>query len=198
MTLAPGLVITNQSIGDALSFDSFDGVDGIIGVGPVGLTQGTVTPDTNTMIPTVMNNLVSQRLVEKQVLGVYFAPPKNYSDKSEFQYLDVVYIMSRKRCRWCNHVRRHRLELGMDTILVLLDAYSRLAHIIQTTSEVSYVPLTTTYPASHYWGINITSSTYGDHSVIPTSTAGVVDSGTTCTFFLFFFPSCTITITHSI
>ncbi|KAF8555831.1 acid protease [Imleria badia] len=45
--------------------------------------------------------------------------------------------------------------------------------------ELTYVPVTETYPASRYWGINITLSTYGTHTVIPTSTAGIVDTGTT-------------------
>lgn len=85
MTLAPNLVITNQSIGDALSYADFEGVDGIVGVGPVDLTQGTLSPDTNALIPTVMNNLVSQGVIENQILGVYFAPSTNYSDTSEFE-----------------------------------------------------------------------------------------------------------------
>lgn len=42
-----------------------------------------------------------------------------------------------------------------------------------------YVPVTETYPAAYYWGINVNSSTYGAHTVIPTSTAGIVDIGTT-------------------
>ena len=48
---------------------------------------------------------------------------------------------------------------------------------VQYEGDLTYVPLTETYPASGYWGINITSSTYGTHHVIPTSTAGVVDTG---------------------
>ena len=78
----------NQSIGDALYYADFEGVDGIVGVGPVDLTQGTLSPDTNAMIPTVMNNLVSQGLIENQVLGVYFAPSTNYSDTSEYSMPD--------------------------------------------------------------------------------------------------------------
>lgn len=83
MTLAPNLVITNQSIGDALQFADFEGVDGLVGVGPVDLTLATLIPDINATIPTVMNNLVSQKLIEHQVLGVYFAPSTNYSDLSK-------------------------------------------------------------------------------------------------------------------
>ncbi|KIK92610.1 hypothetical protein PAXRUDRAFT_146921 [Paxillus rubicundulus Ve08.2h10] len=45
--------------------------------------------------------------------------------------------------------------------------------------KLTYTPVTETYPASYYWGINVTSSTYGTKTVIPVSTAGIVDSGTT-------------------
>lgn len=45
------------------------------------------------------------------------------------------------------------------------------------TSTVTYVPLTTTSPASYYWGID-QSISYG-HSTILSETAGIVDTGTT-------------------
>ncbi|KAF8448784.1 acid protease [Boletus edulis BED1] len=142
VTLAANLVITNQSIGDALSYADFQGVDGIVGVGPVDLTLGTLSPDTNAAIPTVMNNLVSQGLIENQVLGVYFAPAVSYSDTNGA----LTYG-------------------GIDSGLY--------------EGELTYVPVTMTYPAAYYWGINVTSSAYGTHTVIPTSTAGIVDTGTT-------------------
>ena len=41
-----------------------------------------------------------------------------------------------------------------------------------------YVPLTETYPASLYWGINATSATNGNLTFFSNSTAGIVDSGT--------------------
>ncbi|KAJ7182851.1 hypothetical protein C8R43DRAFT_1116470 [Mycena crocata] len=50
VTLASGLVISNQSIGVATSSEGFDGVDGILGIGPVALTQGTLSPSTSTVI----------------------------------------------------------------------------------------------------------------------------------------------------
>ncbi|KAG2069599.1 acid protease [Suillus decipiens] len=45
------------------------------------------------------------------------------------------------------------------------------------TSQVTYVPLTTTSPASYYWGID-QSISYG-RSTILSETAGIVDTGTT-------------------
>lgn len=47
----------------------------------------------------------------------------------------------------------------------------------KTTSSVNYVPLTTTSPASYYWGID-QSITYGNSTIL-SSTAGIVDTGTT-------------------
>ncbi|KAG2069578.1 acid protease [Suillus decipiens] len=47
----------------------------------------------------------------------------------------------------------------------------------KTTSSVNYVPLTTTSPASTYWGID-QSITYGGSTILST-TAGIVDTGTT-------------------
>ncbi|KAG1769878.1 acid protease [Suillus placidus] len=141
--LAPGFVITNQSIGDALSYADFEGVDGIVGVGPVILTEGTLSPSTNELIPTVMNNALSQGLITEEVLGVSFAPATSYNDTNGA----LTYG-------------------GIDSSLY--------------TGEITYTPVTPTYPAGYYWGINITDATYGSAvTVIPTSTAGIVDTGTT-------------------
>lgn len=42
---------------------------------------------------------------------------------------------------------------------------------------LSYTPVTSTYPASYYWGVD-QSITYGTTSIL-SSTAGIVDTGTT-------------------
>lgn len=83
MTLAPGLVIKNQSIGDALSYADFGGVDGIVGVGPVGLTEGSLSTNVNELVPTVMDNALSQGLITKEILGVSFAPATSDNDTSK-------------------------------------------------------------------------------------------------------------------
>ncbi|KIO07573.1 hypothetical protein M404DRAFT_8365 [Pisolithus tinctorius Marx 270] len=142
VTLAPNLVIINQSIGDALSYADFEGVDGIIGVGPVILTQGTLSPDTNATILTVTNNAVSQGLIYDQVLGIYFAPANNSSDTNG----EITYG-------------------SIDSSLY--------------EGELTYTPVTKTFPSAYYWGINITSATYGNKIVFLKSTAGIVDTGTT-------------------
>jgi pepsin A len=45
------------------------------------------------------------------------------------------------------------------------------------TGQMGYVPITSTSPASQYWGID-QSINYGDTEIM-TSTAGIVDTGTT-------------------
>jgi saccharopepsin len=47
----------------------------------------------------------------------------------------------------------------------------------KTTGNVNYVPITGTSPASAYWGID-QSLTYGSSTIL-SSTAGIVDTGTT-------------------
>ena len=72
MTLDPTLVIENQSIGVASQAQGFEGVDGILGVGPVDLTQNTVTGQS--MVPTVVDNLFTQGTIATESLGISFEP----------------------------------------------------------------------------------------------------------------------------
>jgi len=67
-----GLTVAKQSIGVASTSTGFDGTDGILGVGPVILTQGTVSGTTS--VPTFLDNLYSQGSITIEALGVYFAP----------------------------------------------------------------------------------------------------------------------------
>ncbi|KAF9174903.1 hypothetical protein BGX21_008823 [Mortierella sp. AD011] len=46
------------------------------------------------------------------------------------------------------------------------------------TGSITYVPVTSTYPANQYWGIDVSSITYGTTKVSST-THGIVDTGTT-------------------
>ncbi|TGO38703.1 hypothetical protein BHYA_0069g00230 [Botrytis hyacinthi] len=67
-----GLTVESQSIGAATSSSGFSTVDGILGVGPVDLTQDTVSGLST--VPTFMDNLLSQGSISSEVLGVYFKP----------------------------------------------------------------------------------------------------------------------------
>ncbi|KAG2343384.1 acid protease [Suillus weaverae] len=74
VTLGSGLTITQQSIGVASTSTGFTGVDGILGIGPLDLTQGTLTNSPATTIPTVTDNLYSQGTISQMVVGVSFEP----------------------------------------------------------------------------------------------------------------------------
>ncbi|KAG1766187.1 acid protease [Suillus occidentalis] len=139
VTLGSNLVIQNQGVGVASSAQGFQGVDGILGVGPVDLTQGTVsnTPD----VPTVTDNLYAQGIISSDLLGVSYEPSSNAD------------------------VPNGELTFGgIDTT--------------KYTGTLNTVPLTTTSPASRYWGID-QSVSYGTSHTILNTTAGIVDTGTT-------------------
>ncbi|KAK7680342.1 hypothetical protein QCA50_016582 [Cerrena zonata] len=74
ITLAPGFVISNQSIGVAIEDAGFDGVDGIIGIGPTDLTCATLFPDTSDCPATVTDNAFAQGLIESSLVGISFEP----------------------------------------------------------------------------------------------------------------------------
>ncbi|KAJ7767950.1 aspartic peptidase A1 [Mycena maculata] len=74
VTIAPGLVIPQQSIGVATSSEGFEGVDGILGIGPTDLTLDTLSPDTSSSIPTVTDNLFSQGTISADQIGISFEP----------------------------------------------------------------------------------------------------------------------------
>lgn len=81
VTLAPQLVITNQSIAGATSSSGFeDSVQGILGLGPVDLTKGALPSAPDSIIPTVMDNAVSQGLIKHKVFGISFAPSTKEDD----------------------------------------------------------------------------------------------------------------------
>jgi len=79
VTIGPDLVIHEQSMGVALKAAGFNGVDGILGIGPVNLTNSTLTPDNTSIIPTVTDNLFSTHLIQKHLVSVFFAPITNAS-----------------------------------------------------------------------------------------------------------------------
>ncbi|KAF5385370.1 hypothetical protein D9615_001228 [Tricholomella constricta] len=74
VTITPSLVITDQSIGVATRSQGFQGTDGILGIGPVDLTLGTLSPSSNTLIPTVTDNAFSQGLISANEIGISFEP----------------------------------------------------------------------------------------------------------------------------
>ncbi|KAI0077150.1 aspartic peptidase A1 [Panus rudis PR-1116 ss-1] len=79
VSLGDGLTVHDQSIGVASRSTGFDGVDGILGLGPADLTQGTLSPDVNSIIPTFTDNLFSQGVIQSNQVSVAFAPADGLS-----------------------------------------------------------------------------------------------------------------------
>jgi cathepsin E len=140
VTIAPGLVITKQSIGVASTSTGFEGVDGIIGIGPLDLTLDTLSPATTSTIPTVTDNLFSQGAITAHEIGVSFEPSITGNDLNG-------------EITWG----------GTDST--------------KFTGAITFIPLTTTSPASEFWGIN-QEIKLGSTTILAT-TAGIVDTGTT-------------------
>ncbi|OJA17397.1 acid protease [Rhizopogon vesiculosus] len=74
VTLGNGLTVTDQSIGVAAASTGFTGVDGIIGLGPVDLTEGTLTDEPSTTILTFTDNLYIQGVISEIVVSISFEP----------------------------------------------------------------------------------------------------------------------------
>ncbi|KAF8191217.1 aspartic peptidase A1 [Pholiota molesta] len=141
VTLTSNLVAVKQSIGVASKSSGFTGVDGILGLGPVELTVGTLSPGSESSIPTVTDTLYSHGLINAHTIGISFEPT-------------TVNEVINGEITWG----------GTDSS--------------KFTGSIAYMPLTTTFPASGYWGID-SSIRYGKSKTILSSTAGIVDTGTT-------------------
>ncbi|KAH9847941.1 acid protease [Lenzites betulinus] len=140
VTISDGLVIQNQSIGVASTAQGFQGVDGILGIGPVDLTQGTVS--SQQPVPTVTDNLFAQGTIANDSIGIFYQPTTESGGLNG------------------------ELTFGsVDTS--------------KTTSDVSFVPITSTSPASQYWGIDQDLSYGSDGTSLLNGSAGIVDTGTT-------------------
>ncbi|KAF8495710.1 aspartic peptidase domain-containing protein [Russula emetica] len=82
VTIAPGAIISRQSIGVAsnTSATGFFPFDGILGIGPRDLTLNTTFPDNSSIIPTVTDNLVQQGTIKQNVVAVSFEPANSTAD----------------------------------------------------------------------------------------------------------------------
>ncbi|KAG1814159.1 aspartic peptidase domain-containing protein [Suillus variegatus] len=70
-----GLTIAQQWIGAATETSgNFGEADGILGLGPVELTQGSLTEDVDILVPTVTDNLHRQGTIHLEVVSISFEP----------------------------------------------------------------------------------------------------------------------------
>ncbi|KAN0074477.1 Aspartic peptidase domain containing protein [Tylopilus felleus] len=145
VTLAPELVIDNQLIG-SVSHSTGTGFNGR-GILGLSLSKGRLHPNSNPLIPTVMNNLKFWGLVTKEVFSVYLPPIASPDSKTNGK---LTYG-------------------GIDT-----SSYQ---------GDLMYLPLTKKSPASEYWGIELSSCTYGSDTFIPQiPVAGIVDTASPVIF----------------
>jgi hypothetical protein len=80
VSLGDGLTIIQQPIGVASTSTGFTDVDGVLCIGPLDLTEGTLTDEPDTTIPTVTDNLYSQGIISQIVVGISFEPTTSESD----------------------------------------------------------------------------------------------------------------------
>ncbi|GJJ06945.1 hypothetical protein Clacol_001141 [Clathrus columnatus] len=71
VTLAPGLVIQNQTFGIAalVTLETLTVLDGVLGLSPIGSSQGVFHPN-GELVKTVMNNAKEQGLIEQEIIGL--------------------------------------------------------------------------------------------------------------------------------
>ncbi|CAH7669590.1 aspartic peptidase domain-containing protein [Phakopsora pachyrhizi] len=65
---------TKQPIGVASNAMGFDDVDGILGLGPVKLTVGSLEKRPTAEVPTVVDNLFTEKKINNKIVGVAFSP----------------------------------------------------------------------------------------------------------------------------
>ncbi|KAG6330488.1 hypothetical protein ID866_8602 [Astraeus odoratus] len=88
------LVINHQGIGVPTEVTGLpEGIDGMLGLGPTRLTTG-ISSD-GMLIPTVVDNLYSERTIPSPLLGVYFMPTNmGGSGLLSFGQIDVTVLTS--------------------------------------------------------------------------------------------------------
>ncbi|KLO09318.1 aspartic peptidase A1 [Schizopora paradoxa] len=73
-TLGGGLSVKAQSFGAASKSQGFSGIDGVLGLGPTDLTLNSLNPDSDSTIPTITDNLFSQKIISSHEFAISFEP----------------------------------------------------------------------------------------------------------------------------
>ncbi|KAG1834252.1 acid protease [Suillus variegatus] len=84
VTLNSDLVIDNQSIGVASKYSGMGSLNGILGLGPVDLTDDTVSNTDE--VAAVTDNLYKQGTISSEVLGVFFTPASSDDSSGELTF----------------------------------------------------------------------------------------------------------------
>lgn len=160
VTLAPGLVVSSQSIGAASQSKGFNNVDGILGLGPVGLTQGTLSPDSSGLIPTVTDNLFNQGTIssnEVSIAGqtitfggvdsstftgdITYAPITNTSPASNYWGIDASFTYGTSGTSILS-MTAGTIDHGTSLVQLASDSYSTFLKLTGATrDEVTALPV---------------------------------------------------------
>ena len=191
--LTLGSATIRQSIGVANISQGFTGFDGILGLGPDRLTLNTLQNERNETIPTVTDVSCKSFL---KLLSIHLPmltdlPPPRYQNLAQQGMIPSALV---------------GISIPLTTANTGTDAGSLdfgAPDTSQTTSAINFVPITNTNPSSEFWGIdqsitwvphpkyNLKSPnqpyglqrSYGDQKIpILSTTAGIVDTGTTLLF----------------
>jgi len=101
VSIGTGLTIRGQSIGVASDSTGIT-ADGILGIGPLIVTEGTLTNEPSTTIPTVTTNLYTQGVISEEVVSISFEPTTSQevtngeltfggTDSTKYIY-DIAYV----------------------------------------------------------------------------------------------------------
>ncbi|KAF9232849.1 aspartic peptidase domain-containing protein [Melanogaster broomeanus] len=165
VSLSPGLPIPGQSMGVVASMSTgFNGVDGVLGLSPTDLNQGTVS---------------SERLVSPAIS--FMRAPLWVAEDSEDRGVGPHECCWRDDLLSQGTIFYEVLGIYLAPTISLSDdsgepAFGDYDNSV-TTSDVNYVFLSMTFPASTFWGIN-QSISYGGTTTL-SQTAGIIDTGTT-------------------
>jgi hypothetical protein len=135
-------IVRQQSIGNATSSFGFDGFDGILGLGPDDLTNGTVSG--LGLIPTFTQNLKSQGVISKNVLGVYFHPELGNVGHLSFSLFQSHQLTYEKDTADVNGLLTFG---GVDTD--------------KCPGTITYTPRTQVLPFAMWWGVDVQATSYG-------------------------------------
>jgi hypothetical protein len=153
------VTVQQQSIGDATSSFGFPGLDGILGVGPPDLTNNTVTGVG--IFSTFMGNLQSQRVISRNILGIFFQPESGN-----------VCHLSNYCCRALTY-----FQITYDKETAAVNGLLTFGGVDMTNcpGPITYTPRSRVSPYSKFWGIDIESTSYGS-TVLSAGSNAIVDT----------------------
>ncbi|TDL23259.1 acid protease [Rickenella mellea] len=163
VTLGKNLIIQNQSIGVATTSTGFNDVDGILGIGPVDLTEGTLS--SGKPIPTVTDNLASQGTIPENSIGILYEPTTGTdiaNGELTFGGIDTAKITGEISFVPITQTSPANNFWGIDQTITYVYICAYVHHTLSDTEH----------------GI-LSPDRYGTGTKILSKTAGIVDTGTT-------------------